>query len=176
VHRDLHADPPAHLPSAALHFPAGVVPGERPAAWAAEQRALIEELLGADVLLVAVPLYNYSMPSTLKAWVDHVHVMGETAGLPPESLPLAGRPAVLVSTRGAAYGGQDDPPEWDHGTAALEVVLGASMGMRTERITAQLTLADLVEPLASRLPEAEASLDAALAAARAAALRLGGSA
>jgi FMN-dependent NADH-azoreductase len=173
VSRDLFLHPPALLPSASVHFPAGLVPGDRPDAFLAQQTELIDELLTADVLLVAVPLYNYSVPTTLHAWIDHVHVVGRTAGLAPEDLPLRGKPAVLVSTRGAAYGGADDPQEWDHATAALEVVLGASMGMRTERIVAQLTLADAVPPLAPRLPEAEASLDAALARARELAASLG---
>ncbi|MGN6326344.1 FMN-dependent NADH-azoreductase [Pseudolysinimonas sp.] len=173
VARDLHADPPPHLPSSALHWPAGEMPGERPAAWEAGQRTYIAELLAADVVLVAVPLYNYSMPSTLKAWVDHVHVPGVTAGFPPEELPLRGRPVVLVSSRGAAYGGSGSPLDWDHGTAALEVVLGASMGMVTQRIVAQLTLADDVEALADRRAEGRASLDAALERARALAADLG---
>ena len=121
--RDLHAAPPPHLPSSALHWPAGVMPGERPAEWEEGQQAYLRELLAADVLLVAVPLYNYSMPSTLKAWIDHIHVPGVSAGLPPEESPLRGRPVVLVSARGGAYGGADNPAEWDHGTAAVEVVL-----------------------------------------------------
>jgi FMN-dependent NADH-azoreductase len=173
VARDLHADPPPHLPSSALHWEAGVMPGERPPAWEAGQRVLIDELLAADVLLVAAPMYNYSMPSTLKTWVDHVHVPGVTAGFPADELPLRGRPAVLVSSRGAAYGPGDNPPEWDHGTAALEVVLGASMGMATERITTHLTLAADLDVLAPRRDEGEASLAAALERARTRAAELG---
>ena len=171
--RDLHAAPPPHLPSSALHWPAGVMPGERPPAWEEGQRAYLRELLAADVVLVAVPLYNYSMPSTLKAWIDHIHLPGVSAGLPPEESPLYGRPVVLVSTRGAAYGGTDNPAEWDHGTAAVEVVLADSMRMTPHRIVAQLTLADDLDALAPRREEAHASLDAALAEARSLATRLG---
>jgi FMN-dependent NADH-azoreductase len=173
VARDLHADPPPHLPSSSLHWQPGVMPGERPPAWEAGQRRYIDELLAADVLLVAVPMYNYSMPSTLKAWVDHVHVPGVTAGFPAEELPLRGRPVVLVSSRGAAYGPGDNPPEWDHGTAALEVVLGESMGMTPHRIVTQLTLAADVDELADRRGDGEASHAAALARARDLAAELG---
>jgi len=173
VARDLHADPPPHLPSSSLHWPSGVIPGERPAVWEAGQQAYIAELLAADVVLVAVPMYNYSMPSTLKAWLDHVHVPGVTAGFPPEELPLRDRPVVLVSSRGGAYGDDDNPLEWDHGTAALEVVLGASMGMAPQRIVAQLTLAADLDVFAARREEGEASLDAALARARELAAELG---
>jgi FMN-dependent NADH-azoreductase len=173
VARDLHADPPPHLPSSALHWPAGEMPGERPAGWEAGQRRYIGELLAADVLLIAVPMYNYSMPSTLKAWVDHVHVPGVTAGFAPGELPLRGRPVVLVSSRGAAYGPDDNPADWDHGTAALEVVFGASMGMTPHRIVTQLTLAPDLEVLAARRDQAAASLEAAILRARELATELG---
>ncbi|HEY4226009.1 MAG TPA: NAD(P)H-dependent oxidoreductase [Pseudolysinimonas sp.] len=170
IHRDLHADPPQHLPSSALHWNAGLVAGARPPAWERRQRELIDELLSADLLVVAVPLYNYSMPSTLKAWVDHVHVPGVTAGTP--RLPLAGRHAVLVSARGARYGTPAAPDAWDHGTAALEVVLGASMGMTTHRIVCEGTIAFDLEQFAAKRADAQLSLDAALSAARSLAAEL----
>lgn len=164
VTRDLHADPPAHLPSSALHWGAGQVAGERPPAWEQAQRDYLDELLAADLLLIGVPLYNYSMPSTLKAWVDHVHVPGETAGLP--ELPLRGRHAVLVSARAGRYGTEASPDAWDHGTAALEVVLGMSMGMTTHRIVTEGTIAFDLDQFAEGRDEAQASLDAAIRAAR----------
>lgn len=173
IARDLHADPPPHLPSSALHWEAGVMPGERPVGWVAGQRRYVQEMLAADVLLIAVPMYNYSMPSTLKAWVDHVHVPGITAGLPAQELPLRGRPVVLVSSRGAAYGPGDNPPEWDHGTAALEVVFGESMGMTPHRIITQLTLAPDLEVFADRRAESAASHESALSRARELAAQLG---
>ncbi|WP_218027209.1 FMN-dependent NADH-azoreductase [Nocardia vaccinii] len=61
--------------------------------WAVS-RPLIEELLAADVLLIASPMYNFSLPSTLKAWIDQVSFPW---------LPLAGRTAVVVTARGGSY-------------------------------------------------------------------------
>ncbi len=171
ITRDLHADPPAHLPSAALHWGAGLVAGTRPADWERAQHVFIDELLTADVLLVGVPLYNYSMPSTLKAWVDHVHVPGLTAGMP--KLPLRGRHAVLVSSRGGRYGDGAAPDAWDHATSALEVVLGESMGMTTHRIVVDGTIAFDLEQFAADREAAQESLDAALEAARRLASELG---
>lgn len=162
--RDLHADPPAHLPSAALHWGAGLVAGDRPVVWERAQREFLDELLAADVLVIGVPLYNYSMPSTLKAWVDHIHVPGVTAGMP--ELPLRGRPAVLVSSRGGRYGEGLAPDAWDHATSALEVVLGESMGMTTHRIVVDGTLAFDLEQFSPDRAAAQASLDAALEEAR----------
>jgi FMN-dependent NADH-azoreductase len=146
------------------------VPGERPAAWEAGQRVYVDELLAADVVLVAVPMYNYSMPSTLKAWLDHVHLPGVTAG-PVQ--PLAGRAAVLVSARGAEYGTDASPEVWDHGTESVAVVLGESMGMRIERIVQHLTLAGALPAFGDRLEQGEASRRAALERARRLAAELG---
>ena len=65
--RDLHEDPPPHLPDAALHWsPRMRVAGETVAAAAeARQQQYLDELLAADVLLVGAPMYNWSLPSTL---------------------------------------------------------------------------------------------------------------
>jgi putative NADPH-quinone reductase len=54
------------------------------------QHELIEQLLAADVLLIGIPMYTCSMPSTLKAWTDHIHVAGLTAprrGHPAQPMP-----------------------------------------------------------------------------------------
>jgi FMN-dependent NADH-azoreductase len=172
--RDLHVAQPPHLPSSSLHWPAGVIPGSRESSWETRQQQYIREVIDADVLLVAVPMYNYSMPSTLKAWIDHIHVPGVLAGLPTDQLPMRNKPAVLVSTRGAAYGGSDNPQDWDHGTAAVEIVLAQSMGMNPHRIVTHLTLADDLEALANRRDEGRQSLENALAEARRLATQLGG--
>lgn len=61
--------------------------------WAVS-RPLIEELLAADVLLIGSPMYNFSIPSVLKAWIDQISFPW---------LPLAGRTAVVVTARGGSY-------------------------------------------------------------------------
>ncbi|MFI7056590.1 FMN-dependent NADH-azoreductase [Streptosporangium canum] len=73
---------------------AAAATSELAAAWAAT-RPLVEQLLAADVLLVGAPMYNFSVPAALKAWIDRV-------ALP--WLPLAGKSAVILSARGGAYG------------------------------------------------------------------------
>ena len=81
TYRDLHRDPLPHLADAVLHWPPRLRPegaaSADPATLAAAeamQDELVGELLGADVLLVGAPLYNYSVPSSLKTWIDHVHI------------------------------------------------------------------------------------------------------
>ncbi|HLS93219.1 MAG TPA: NAD(P)H-dependent oxidoreductase, partial [Microbacterium sp.] len=75
--RDLVRTPVPHLESAAQHWPdaPGAHEQASEAAWRI-QRELLDELLASDVLVVGAPMYNYSMPSVLKAWVDHIHIPG----------------------------------------------------------------------------------------------------
>jgi FMN-dependent NADH-azoreductase len=182
THRDLHRDPLPHLADAVLHWPpplrpegAAAISAEALAAAEALQDELIGELLAADALLVGAPLYNYSVPSSLKAWLDHVHVPGRTSpfiDLPAQ--PLAGRPAVVVSSRGASYDPGSPTEGWDHAVPVLELILGgAALGMAVEVITTSLTLAETVPALAPELGRSRAELTAAHEAAAVAARRIG---
>jgi Flavodoxin-like fold len=93
TYRDLHRDPLPHLADAALHWPPRLRPegAAPPAAAEALQQELLAELISADVLLVGAPLYNYSLPSSLKAWIDHIHVPGVTAPFDVPAQPDARR-------------------------------------------------------------------------------------
>jgi len=186
THRDLHADPLPHVADAALHWPARLRPAGGEGDWLAEgklgqaafqaaealQDQLISELLAADVLLVGAPMYNYSLPSALKAWIDHIHVPGRTAPFDVTTQPLAGRPAVIVSSRGASYDPGSPTEGWDHAIPVLQLILGTALGMDVEVITTSLTLAETVPALAAQRDRARAELSAALEAASAAARRL----
>jgi FMN-dependent NADH-azoreductase len=80
VERDLAADGIPHLSQAA--FAASLTPaGTRSTAEhqaAALADVLIEEVEAADVIVIAAPMYNFSIPSTLKAWIDHITRAGRT--------------------------------------------------------------------------------------------------
>jgi FMN-dependent NADH-azoreductase len=83
---------------------------------------LVGEFLAADVIVIGVPMYNFGIPSTLKAWVDHIAQAGRTfhyteAG--PQGL-AGGKRVYLISTRGGVY---DNSP-MDHQVAYLKTVLG----------------------------------------------------
>jgi len=163
VERDLAQAPLPYLTDHNVHFaaplrPPGVVVDE-----ADDQ--LVDELIGeleaADAVVLGVPLYNYSIPATLKTWIDYVHIAGRTAGVP--TLPFAGRPAILCTARGASYASGEPSEGWDHASAALTVVLGDSMGMNVEAITTDLTLSARFGMGAEVVAIAEAQLAAALA-------------
>jgi FMN-dependent NADH-azoreductase len=143
VQRDLHLDPLPHLPTSALHWAPRLRTADEVVPADAEQlqKVLIQELLNADVVLVGAPMYNWSMPSTLKAWIDYVHVGGTTSTIDEPSRPLAGKPVVIVSSRGASYGPGAPGAAVDHEVPSLIQSLGDSMGMDVTVVTTQLTLA-----------------------------------
>lgn len=107
--RDLARQPLPHL--TAVRFQALVTPaGERTpeqAEVAAQSDALIEELRRADVVVLGLPMYNFGVPSTLKAYFDHVARAGVTfryTASGPEGL-LKGKKAYVFATRGGRYAG-----------------------------------------------------------------------
>jgi FMN-dependent NADH-azoreductase len=177
VHRDLHREPLPHLTDAALHFPPRLRPAD--ASPSAEQEALqqdlISELIAADVLLIGVPLYNYSMPSTLKAWIDYIHLPAVTAPFDDASSqqPLAGRPAVLVSTRGGVYDSGTATEFDDHALPALRLILASALGMTVETIVATRTLSERFGAPADEVAKQHQELAAAHDSAERSARRLG---
>ncbi|PPF87163.1 FMN-dependent NADH-azoreductase [Subtercola sp. Z020] len=178
THRDLHVDPLPHLADPSLHWPPRLRPaGSHPPVEAEElQRELIEELVAADAVVVGAPLYNYSLPSTLKAWIDYIHVPAVTAPFDVDTQPMKGRPAVILSSRGASYDAGTRTADWDHEVPAISLILGNALGMEITVITTSLTLADSVAALAAQLDRSTAELAAAHEAAREVAGRLGSTA
>jgi FMN-dependent NADH-azoreductase len=165
VRRDLHTDPLPHLRVVAQHWPERLrggqtVPGELDAL----QQSVIDELLAADALVIGAPMYNYSMPSTLKTWIDLVHVPGTTVPFDVAAKPLEGRPAVVMTARGGAYDERPADGSWDPVSSALRLLLGESMGMEVTVVATNRTLADTVPDLDPAIAQSE--LDNALARAR----------
>jgi len=152
TYRDLHAEPLPHLPAASLHWATELRPPDmrQPSAVAASLQAeLLDELAAADALVIGAPLYNYSMPSALKAWVDHVQVGGVTSPSGSQPRFRTGKPAVVIVTRGAIYDSGTVNEGRDHGSPVLQLILGDVMGFKVEIITLDRTLAR-VSPAMSR--------------------------
>lgn len=107
VERQLSAKTMPHLDGetfAAMLAPAGDQSREQAAA-AALSDTLIGELEAADTIVFAVPMYNFSIPSTLKAWIDHVARRGRTFRYTekgPEGL-LKGKKVFVLVARGGVY-------------------------------------------------------------------------
>ncbi|MGW0650842.1 FMN-dependent NADH-azoreductase [Streptomyces umbrinus] len=168
VHRDLAAVPIPHLTaagiSARLTDPARYTPQEAEAA--ALQDELVEEFLGAAAYLFTVPLYNYGMPSSFKAWLDQVVIFGRTYSMPDGPPPAAGRPALVVSSRGGSYGPGAPHEGRDHLIPNLRESMERELGLGLEFVTVELSLAPTVPALAQFLGLHEASLAQAHAQAR----------
>jgi FMN-dependent NADH-azoreductase len=149
AYRDLHRHALPHLADAELHYAPrlrradAVLPSDAEAL----QQELIAELVTADVLLVGAPMYNYSLPSSLKAWLDHIHVLGVTATFDEPTQPMAGHPAIVVASRGAYYGEGSPTPDWDHAVPVLEILLGSALGMIVTVLVVSRTLSDRLAPL-----------------------------
>jgi FMN-dependent NADH-azoreductase len=95
TYRDLAANPLPHwTPVAAAADPAARAGSEA-----------LDEFLAADVVVIGAPMYNFSIPSTLKAWIDRIAVAGRTfryGANGPEGL-AGGKRVVIVSSRGGIY-------------------------------------------------------------------------
>lgn len=176
VHRDLAASPVPHLSAAGVTArvtdPAQRTPEQAKAA--ALQDELIEELLGAGAYLFTVPMYNLSMPSVFKAWLDQIIVTDRTLIFGGPS-PVAGRPAVLISARGGGYGPGTPNEGLDYVVPTLEAVLGHDnlLGLDVTTVIPELTMAPVAPAMAPLLPLHEASMTAAHGKARALATAFG---
>ncbi|SDU11736.1 FMN-dependent NADH-azoreductase [Pseudomonas pohangensis] len=122
--RDLASEPVPHLDADLLGGWMKPAAEQTPAEQQALQRSdlLTEELLAADVLVLAAPMYNFAIPSTLKAWLDHVLRAGKTfkySETGPQGL-LTGKRAFVLTARGGIYAGGS----LDHQEPYLRQALG----------------------------------------------------
>lgn len=136
--RDLHTQPLPHLPTKALHFDESIRPDDvvapEPEA-VALQDELLAELTDAEAVVIAAPMYNYAMPSTVKAWLDYVHVLGRTSPFENDAAPLRGKPVVVLSTRVLPTGSD---PITDFVVGPFHAVLGGFMGMAVTSFVAHV--------------------------------------
>ncbi|MGY3453241.1 FMN-dependent NADH-azoreductase [Bradyrhizobium sp. USDA 4353] len=107
TYRDLAATPLSHLSGAHVAIAHGVLPSD-PAVQAdvAAGQAVLEEFLSADIIVIGAPMYNFSVPSQLKAWIDRILVPGKTfryGANGPEGL-VGGKRVIVALSRGGFYG------------------------------------------------------------------------
>jgi FMN-dependent NADH-azoreductase len=107
VYRDLTTTPLAHLSGSHLAAAQGAVPE----AVALQQdlaagQTVLEEFLAADIVVIGAPMYNFTIPSQLKAWIDRILVAGKTFKYSSQGVEgLAGNKRVIIAiSRGGFYG------------------------------------------------------------------------
>ena len=96
-YRDLATEEPRHLSQAVL--------AQADQTHAARDAATLAQFLAADVIVIGVPIYNFSIPSQLKAWIDRIAVAGKTfryTGSGPEGL-VHGKKVILALARGGVH-------------------------------------------------------------------------
>jgi FMN-dependent NADH-azoreductase len=125
VHRDLSTNPIRHWDTAAF-APAAVDSSSAVANESAVSDTLMREFLAADVIVVGAPMYNFSVPTQLKAWIDRIAVAGKTFRYTAEGpVGLAGgRQVIVASTRGGVYSTSDAGRALDHQESWLAAVFG----------------------------------------------------
>jgi len=123
IYRDLAAEPLQHLSGAHLAAASGATPEDGVDLTASA--AVLEEFLAADIIVIGAPMYNFSIPSQLKAWLDRLAAPGKTFRYTekgPEGL-AGGKKVLIASSRGGSYA--DTPLAFlDHQEAYLSAVLG----------------------------------------------------
>jgi FMN-dependent NADH-azoreductase len=119
----------------------------------AQREVLVNEVLEADAFLFGVPMYNWAVPGTFKAWLDQILLNGKTLNVDPS--PLAGRPATVVASYGGGYFPGTPRDGWDHVRPFLETVLVKALGLDVRFVTVQLTGAERVPAMADLVPQAK---------------------
>jgi len=140
VRRDLGAAPLAHLSGLHLAAAQGVVPeaSEVQQDLAASQTALAD-FLAADIVVIGAPMYNFTIPSQLKAWIDRILVAGKTFKYSAQGVEgLAGDKRVIVAiSRGNFYGPGAPAAAAEHVETYLRTVFGFIGITRLEFIVAE---------------------------------------
>ncbi|MBY6095003.1 FMN-dependent NADH-azoreductase [Ferrimonas balearica] len=127
IERDLALTPPPHLDMATIG--AFYTPEAERGANAKEaialSDALVAELLAADDVVIGAPMHNFSVPSALKAWIDHICRVGVTFRYTeqgPQGL-LGDKRAVLISARGGNYSSGSPASGMNHQDTYLRTVM-----------------------------------------------------
>jgi FMN-dependent NADH-azoreductase len=178
-YRDLAADPVPPLSTAYCALGRrverhGPVPPDMVAAVAeslleqqewALTRPLITELLAACTVLIGAPMYNYSVPAALKAWIDRVSFPGAFIDPNTGNSLLRDTKVVVVIARGGAYGPGSPREGWDFETPYLRTYFGKHGVTEGNMsfVSAEMTKAGLVPRLARFRRRAASSLAAARA-------------
>ena len=124
---DLAQQAPSHLSAQSLGFRTG-----QAAATEAERNenalseALVSQFLASDVIVIGAPLYNFSIPSQLKAWIDRLAQAGRTFKYTDKGpVGLAGGKTIIVaSSRGGVYSTSEGGQAMEHQESYLKAVFG----------------------------------------------------
>jgi FMN-dependent NADH-azoreductase len=128
VTRDLIEDTLYHLaPRHLAVLQGGTTTNENLIADLALGAAVMDEVIAADIIVIGAPMYNFGIPSQLKAWIDRIVVAGKTFRYTNtgtvESLLPKGKKVIIASSTGGAYGPQSPAALLEHQVSYLKGTL-----------------------------------------------------
>ena len=166
ITRDLATNPVPHLDGEAIF--AGYTPedsrSEGMVAKHAFRNELIKEITGVDHIVISTPMWNWSVPSVLKAYIDQIIIPGVLDG--SGAAGLTGKKVTIVVAQGGSYAEGAPRHGWDYETGYLKLVANALGATDVELILAELTLAGVVPGMESLIGKKEESIAAAKAQAK----------
>jgi FMN-dependent NADH-azoreductase len=125
-YRDLTLTPLAHLSGPHLAAAQGTAADAGLQQDLAAGQTVLNEFLAADIVVLGAPMYNFTIPSQLKAWIDRILVAGKTFKYGPQGAEgLAGDKRVIVAiSRGGFYGADTPAAVGEHLETYLRWVFG----------------------------------------------------
>ncbi len=154
-YRDLAAQPLPHLSGGHLAAAAGAGDTAAFAEELADSAATLDAFLAADIVVIGTPMYNFGIPSQLKAWIDRIAVAGKTfrySEKGPEGL-AGGKRIVIASARGGVYsaGAPAEPNDFQEnylravfgflGVTDIEIVRAEGLAMGPDQRQAAMAAA-----------------------------------
>lgn len=163
---DLAEQAPLHLSPAHIGAMFGQAPTD-PAVVAdiAAAAPFIDDLFAADIIVIGAPMYNFTIPSQLKAWVDRIQVAGKTFKYGADGVPVGlvppGKKVIIASARGGAYSEGSPAASLDHQETLLTAAFNF-IGLKDIKIIrAEGVAVPALKPAALEKAQAEISALAA---------------
>lgn len=166
IEKDLVTNPVPHLDGEAIFANYTPADHQSPAMKAKHQYRLdlINEITSVDEILISTPLWNWSVPSVLKAYIDQIVVTGvlDNSG----NSGLAGKKVTFVVAQGGSYKEGTPKAGWDYATGYLELVAKALGATDVKTILVEFTLAGVASGMDFLIEAKGKSIEAAHAAAK----------
>jgi FMN-dependent NADH-azoreductase len=161
IERDLNSHPVPHLDGETIF--AGYLPEDKRSSVVTEKHnlrvSLADEAIGADEIVVSTPMWNWSTPSVLKAYLDQMIL--------PDVLSkkqLAGKRVTVLIACGGAYGPGSWHPEYDYETGYLKHIFTAIGATDVEVIRTEFCMAGVAPGMENLVDKKEESFKEAKAA------------
>ncbi|WP_420132410.1 FMN-dependent NADH-azoreductase [Rhodopseudomonas sp.] len=126
TYRDVTTEPLRHLSGSHLAVAHGATPEPSLQDDLAAGQDVLEEFLAADIVVVGAPMYNFTIPSQLKSWIDRILVAGKTFSYGPNGVQglAAGKRVIVAVSRGGYYGADTPMAAGEHLESYLRFVFG----------------------------------------------------